>query len=155
MIQSIRIPLIIARQTEILSRCNAIAVCVIAPTFTRASQILLLYQSRFGAPFRAVGIFYIWNTNCFIINYFFVDNVTAFGSKYLKTCDSQSNALAVIVKETEAHGSNPITLTAPPCDPDGSYSSKQCSGSQCYCRTLVLKSNLLFMLSAKCILWYI
>lgn len=66
---------------------------------------------------------------------FVVDNETKMGFTYLKTCDSQSNALALIKKEMEFHGSDPVTLDAPVCDPDGSYYSKQCEGNQCYCRT--------------------
>jgi len=57
------------------------------------------------------------------------------GTKYLKTCDSQSNALALILEETASHGSKPLSLVAPPCDLDGSFQSKQCDGTQCYCRT--------------------
>ena len=63
------------------------------------------------------------------------DNATTMGTNYLKTCDSQSNALAVIMKEAKEHGSQPISLTAPPCDADGSFISKQCESSQCYCKT--------------------
>lgn len=62
-------------------------------------------------------------------------NETTMGFNYLKTCDSQSNALALIKKEMNYHGGNPITLAAPQCDPDGSYYAKQCDGNQCYCRT--------------------
>lgn len=64
-----------------------------------------------------------------------IDNSTNMGATYLKTCDSQYNALALIKKEMKPHGSDPITLDAPLCDPDGSYYSKQCDGSTCSCKT--------------------
>lgn len=64
-----------------------------------------------------------------------IDNSTNMGINYLKTCDSQYNALALIKKEMKYHGSDPTTLEAPICDPDGSYYSKQCDGSQCFCKT--------------------
>jgi hypothetical protein len=65
----------------------------------------------------------------------FIDNVTTMGFDYLKICDSQANALALIKKEMRYHGGNPITLAAPQCDPDGSFYAKQCDGNQCYCRS--------------------
>ena len=55
------------------------------------------------------------------------------GDRYLKNCDSQSHALAQIRRETQRHGSSPLSLQAPLCDADGSYSSKQCKDTQCYC----------------------
>ena len=66
---------------------------------------------------------------------YFVDNKTTMGFKYLKTCDSQSHALAMLTKELNTHGSSP-QLEVPPCDPDGSYSPKQCNKDrQCFCHT--------------------
>ncbi|XP_046436844.1 uncharacterized protein LOC124188330 [Daphnia pulex] len=62
-------------------------------------------------------------------------NATTMGFDYLKICDSQANALALIKKEMRYHGGNPITLAAPQCDPDGSFYAKQCDGNQCYCRS--------------------
>jgi LDH2 family malate/lactate/ureidoglycolate dehydrogenase len=50
-----------------------------------------------------------------------IDNATTMGFDYLKICDSQANALALIKKEMRYHGGNPITLAAPlnatPTDP--------------------------------------
>ena len=63
----------------------------------------------------------------------FADNSKTMGSKYLKKCDSQTNALALINQEMKRHGSK-LDDVAPSCDPDGSFKSKQCEGSQCFCK---------------------
>ena len=55
------------------------------------------------------------------------------GSQYLKKCDSQANAVALILKELKKHGGNAVTIQSPPCDPDGSYSAKQCESTNCFC----------------------
>jgi len=81
-----------------------------------------------GQPLSTLVPSKLWDTlNCY--------NKTTMGSKYLRICDSRSNAYATIVKETQEHGSSPIALEAASCDPDGSYRPRQCRDNECHCNT--------------------
>ena len=65
------------------------------------------------------------------------------GGQYLRLCDSQSNALGILLKELGKHGNNPLAVAStPPCDSDGSFAPKQCSSAGCFCATKDNKNNI-------------
>lgn len=133
-----RTSLFTARRMAISSRSSATAECATAPTRSPGSRGPTLFPRIFGTCCRAVSAAEVARHEPMrdeLLLLTVADDNATMGSTYLRTCDSQSNALGLILKETASHGSSPITLSAPPCDPDGSYYPKQCDGSQCFCRT--------------------
>lgn len=124
-----------APQMETSSRSSATEECAIASTSTRASREPSSFPRNCGKYCPAVSAESHSRSNAKYASFTLLDNNATMGATYLRICDSRKNAHALILKETSSHGSNPITLSSPPCDPDGSYYSKQCDGSQCFCRT--------------------
>nr|CAD7459120.1 unnamed protein product [Timema tahoe] len=61
-------------------------------------------------------------------------NQTSVGTQYLRQCESSSIAVATIREEMTAHGTTIDSMSTYLCDSDGSYASRQVSGSQVYCR---------------------
>jgi len=55
------------------------------------------------------------------------------GSLYLRKCDSQLKAASQIQLKLMDHGSQLQPMETNKCDPDGSFSPKQCEGSECKC----------------------